>query len=131
MQIQEGDKWKTAFQTQYGHFEYQVMLFGFSNAPAKFQGYVNKILAKKLDVFAIIYLNDILIYIEDPGQVYVEAVWWVFENLRKHGLFTNLKKCWFHQDKIRFLGYIVSAQIMQIENERIKAVKSWLQPKSV
>ena len=43
------------------------MPFGFSNAPAIFQGYANKILAKKLDIFVIVYLNDILIYIKNPG----------------------------------------------------------------
>ena len=72
------------------------MLFGFSNTPASFQGYVNKILAKKLDVFVIVYLNHILIYTENAGQGYVEAVRWVLGELRKYGLFTNLKKCRFH-----------------------------------
>ena len=104
MRIHEGDKWKTAFQTRYGNFEYQVMLFGLSNAPATFQRYVNKILAKKFDIFVIIYLNDILIYIKDPGQPHVEVVRWVLDQFRKYFLFANLKKCYFHQDEIRFLG---------------------------
>ena len=67
MRIYEGNEWKTAFRTRYGHFKYQVMSFGFSNTPAIFQRYVNKILAEKLDIFVIVYLDDILIYIEDPG----------------------------------------------------------------
>ena len=75
IRIKEGNKWKTAFRTQYGHFKYQVMPFGLSNAPASFQGYINKILAEKLDIFIIVYLNDILIYTEDPGQAHVNAVW--------------------------------------------------------
>ena len=54
---------------------YQVMLFGLSNAPANFQGYINKILTKKLDIFIIVYLNGIIIYTKDPGQAHVEAVW--------------------------------------------------------
>ena len=74
MRICEGNEWKIAFQIRYGHFEYQVMFFGLSNAPTTFQGYVNKILAEKLDIFVIIYLDDILIYTEDPGQPHVEAV---------------------------------------------------------
>ena len=74
MRIRESDEWKTAFQTWYGYFEYQVMSFGLSNAPASFQGYVNKILAEKLDVFVIVYLNDILIYTKDAGQGHMEAV---------------------------------------------------------
>ena len=68
------------------------MLFGVSNATASFQGYINKILAKKLDVFVIVYLDNILIYTKDVGQVHVNAVWWIFKELRKHGLFANLKK---------------------------------------
>ena len=75
MQIREGDVWKTAFWTRYDYFEYQVMPFGFSNAPATFHGYVNKILVKKLDVFVIVYLDDFLIYTEDPGQPHIKAVW--------------------------------------------------------
>ena len=75
MRIREGDEWKTAFQTRYGYFEYQVMPFGLSNTPVNFQGYVNKILAEKLDVFVIVYLDDILIYTENAGQGHVEAVW--------------------------------------------------------
>ena len=67
MKIREDDKWKTAFRTRYGHFKYQVMFFALSNAPAIFQGYVNKIPAEKLDIFVIVYLNDILIYTENPG----------------------------------------------------------------
>ena len=67
MKIREGDEWKTAFRTRYGHFEYQVMPFGLSNAPASFQCYINKILAEKLDIFVVVYLDHILIYIEDFG----------------------------------------------------------------
>ena len=67
MRIWEGDEWKTAFCTRYGHFKYQVMPFGLSNAQASFQGYINKILAEKLDIFVIVYLDDILIYNEDAG----------------------------------------------------------------
>ncbi len=74
MRIREGDEWKTAFKTRYGYFKYQVMPFGLTNAPATFQGYINKILAKKLDVFVIVYLDDIPIYTESEGEEHVQAV---------------------------------------------------------
>ena len=67
MRICEDDKWKTAFRTQYDHFKYQVMPFGRFNALATFQRYVNKILAERLDIFVIVYLDDILIYTKDPS----------------------------------------------------------------
>ena len=57
------------------------MPFGLSNAPAIFQRYVNKILAEKLDIFIIVYLNNILIYTKDPGRPYIEAVQWVLDQL--------------------------------------------------
>ena len=107
------------------------MPFGLTNAPATFQGYINKILAEKLDVFVIVYLDDILIYTEDESEGHVQAVRWVLDQLRKFSLYANLKKCRFHQEEVRFLGYIVSLQGICMEDERIKVVKQWPEPKSV
>ena len=107
------------------------MPFGLSNAPASFWGYINKILAENLDIFIIVYLNDILIYSEDQGQAHVNTFWWVLKELRKNSLFTKLKKCCFHNNKVRFQEYVVSAQGVQMEKERINALKNWPEPKSV
>ena len=107
------------------------MPFGLFNAPARFQGYINKILAEKLDVSVIVYLNDILIYTKDTGKGHVEAVQWVLGELWKYGLFTNLKKCRFYQEEVCFLGYVVSSQEIRIEEERIDAVKAWPESKSI
>ncbi len=107
------------------------MPFGLFNAPASFQGYINKILAAKLNIFVIVYLDNILIYTEDLGQPHVEVVHRVLKQLRKHGLFTNLKKCWFYQDEVQFLGFVVSANRIKMEEEKIEAVKTWPEPKSV
>ena len=122
MRIKKDNKWKTAFQTKYGQFEYQVIPFGLSNAPASFQDYINKILLKKLNILVIIYLDAILIYIENQDQGHLEAVWWVLVFLRNNSLFANLKKCWFHKNEIQFLRYIVSSQNIRIEDEKIEVV---------
>ncbi len=74
MRIREGDEWKTVFRTRYGHFKYQVMPFGLINAPATFQGYINKILAEKFDVLVIVYLDNILIYTKNEGKEHVQTV---------------------------------------------------------
>ena len=105
------------------------MPFGLSNVLASFQDYINKILAKKLDIFVIVYLDDILIYSEDASKAHVNAVRWVLNKLRKHGLFAKLKKCRFHKDEVRFLSYVVSAQRVRMEDEQIEVVKNWPEPK--
>ena len=74
-------------------------------------------MAKKLDIFIIVYLDNISIYIENPGQGYIKAVRWVLDVLKRHGLFANLKKCWFYKDEDCFLGYIVLAQEVKMEDE--------------
>ncbi len=93
------------------------MPFRLTNALATFQGYINKILAEKLDVFVIVYLDDILIYTESKGKEHVQTIRWVLDQLRKHSLYANLKKCHFHQDELRFLSYIVSHQGIRMEEE--------------
>ena len=65
-------------------------------------------LAKKFDIFIIVYLDNIFIYTKDPGQPHVNAIWWIFEELKKNGLFAKLKKCQCHKDTVCFLGYVVS-----------------------
>ena len=107
------------------------MLFDLSNAPARFQGYIKKILAQKLEIFVIVHLDNIQVYTEDAGQPHMGAVRCFPEQLRKHSLYANLKNCRFHQDEVWFLGFVVSDQGIRIEEERIEAVKVWAKPKSV
>ena len=107
------------------------MPFRLSNALVSFQGYINKILAEKLDIFVILYLDDIFIYTEDLGQGHVEAMRWVLDLIRKNGLFANLKKYRFHKDKVRFLRYVILSQSMRMKDEKIEAVRNWLESKSI
>ena len=95
--MRKGDKWKTTIRT---HFEYQMMLSGLTNVPTSFQGYINKILAEKFDIFVIVYLDDILIYTNDDKDSHVAVIQWVLEQLRKFLLFANRKKCQFHQKEV-------------------------------
>ena len=107
------------------------MPFGLSNALASFQSYINKILVKKLNGFVIVYLDDILIYTENKGQDYMKAVQWVLDLLRKNRLFANLKKYQFYHNEICFPRYIMSAQEVQMEDEKIEVIKNWPKPKSL
>jgi hypothetical protein len=62
IRIRKGDEWKTTFRIRYGHFEYKIMPFGFINAPAIFQMYINKALVDLININYITYLDDIFIY---------------------------------------------------------------------
>ena len=62
------------FRTWYDYFEYQVMSFGLRNAPAGFQRYILKIFAKKLDIFIIVILDNILIYNNDDKDGYIVVI---------------------------------------------------------
>ena len=107
------------------------MPLGLANAPATFQSYINKCLAEKVDIFCIVYLDDILIYTKRKGAKYEEAVRWVLTQLRKFRLYTNLKKCQFSIDEVHFLGYIISPSRVYMRPEYIKSIKNWLEPQSI
>ena len=130
LRIREGDEWKTAFRTRYGHFEYTVLPFGLTNAPATFQSFVNKLLAERLDLCVIVYLDDIVIYSMNREQ-HIEDVKWVLQRLKDNKLFINNDKCKWFTDSIDFLGFIVSPKGVQMQQDKIEAIQQWPAPKNV
>ena len=129
LRIKEGDEWKTAFRTRYGHFEYCVLPFGLSNAPATFQAYINQALIGLVDVTCVVYLDDILIFSEDPSQ-HEDAVRQVLERLRSYQLYANLEKCEFETDTVEFLGFLVGPKGIQMDPSRVESISSWPVPES-
>ena len=129
IRIKEGDEWKTAFRTRYGHFEYLVMPFGLANAPATFQAYINRALAGLVDVFCVVYLDDILIY-SNSEEEHWDHVRKVLTRLRQHQLFVNLDKCDFNTEQLEFLGFIVSTKGISMDPERVASIKDWPRPKT-
>ena len=66
--IADGNEWKTMFWTQYGSFEWLVMPKGLTNAPARFQRFMNDIFTDMIDISVVMYLDDILVYSDNPEQ---------------------------------------------------------------
>ena len=83
------------------------MLFGLTNASVSFQELINNTLREYLDIFVLVYLDDILIFLTDYKQ-HVQYMRIVLQKLREKDLPVKLTKCEFHKHSIGFLGYIVS-----------------------
>ena len=127
VRIREGDEWKTAFRTRFGHFEYLVMPFGLCNAPATFQHFVNDIFRDWLDIFVIVYLDDILIFSTSLEQ-HREHVRNVLGRLRQHGLYVKAEKCEFERSSIPFLGLIISTEGIEMDPQKVSAMLDWPPP---
>jgi hypothetical protein len=106
------------------------MPFGLTNAPATFQAFLNDVLRECLDVFVVIYLDDILIYSETLEEHY-EHVRCVLRHLRDAELQVKLEKCQFHVTKVEFLGYVISPDGISMDPAKVAAIKNWPVPKSV
>ena len=130
VRIKEGDEWKTAFRTRYGHFEYLLMPFGLTNAPTIFQHLMKDIFQEFLNNFVVCYLDDILIYSKDINQ-HEEHVRLVLDKLRSAELYAKLEKYNFHQSQMEFFGYIISCDGISMDQKKIQAVLGWATPKTV
>jgi len=106
------------------------MPFGLTNAPAAFQRFMNNIFSDLLDVCAVIYLDDILIYSNNMSKHH----WHVKEVLKrlcKAGLYAKAEKCEFHSESVKYLGYILSPSGLTMSDDKIKIIQDWLEPKKV
>ena len=130
LRIAEGHEWKTAFRTRYGSYEYLVMPFGLCNAPSTFQRLMNYVLADLLDVFVIVYLDDILVYSESTEE-HVGHVRQVLERLRTNQLYCAPDKCEFHVTSVEFLGYVVTTNGVTMDESKVRTVVDWPQPESI
>ena len=126
----EGDEWKTAFRTRYGSFEWLVMPFGLSNAPAAFQRFMNDIFSDLLDVNVTIYLDDILIYSNDPAE-HKKHVCEVLRRLRKHGLYAWPDKCHFSTDSVEYLGFILLKEGLKMDLSKVRTIQDWPEPQKI
>jgi hypothetical protein len=107
VRLKEEDIPKTAFRVPFGHYEFLVLPFGLTNAPATFQRMMNDVFHDFIaEGFVIVYLDDVLIYskTEDEHKTHLHCV---FTRLREHQLFAKRKKCTFFQPELQYLGFIV------------------------
>lgn len=130
LRMDRGEEYKTAFKTHAGHFEYLVMPFGLSNAPAFFQALMHHIFHSYLRRFVIIFFDDILIY--SPSlEDHVAHLHLVFQTIRDNKLFLRKEKCCFATDRVEYLGHFITKEGVSTDPSKIHAVANWPQPSNL
>jgi hypothetical protein len=92
--------------SRYGLYEYMVMSFGLTNAPAYFMYLMNKVFMEYLDKFDVVFIDDILIYSRSEEE-HEEHLRLAFQKLREHRLYAKLSKCDFWMKQVAFLGHVM------------------------
>ncbi|MBW0530061.1 hypothetical protein O181_069776 [Austropuccinia psidii MF-1] len=130
LRIKEGDEHLTCFRTKYGSFEYLVMPFGLTNAPASFQNLVNDIFQDLLDVYVVVYLDDIMVFSKSEEE-HVTYVSTVLSGLRANNLFAKASKCLFHVSSVKYLGYVVSSEGLKMAQGKVQKILNWPPPRNL
>ncbi|GJX97596.1 putative reverse transcriptase domain-containing protein [Tanacetum coccineum] len=127
LRIKEEDIPITAFRTQYGHFEFQVMPFGLINTPDVFMDLMNRVCKPYLDKFVIVFIDDILVYSKDEEEhgKYLKII---LELLKKERLYAKLSKCDFWLDSVKFLSHVIDRNGVHVDPAKIEAIRNWAAP---
>ncbi|GKC81592.1 putative reverse transcriptase domain-containing protein [Tanacetum coccineum] len=127
LRIREEDILKIAFRTRYGHYEFQVMSFGLTNALAVFMDLMNRVCKPYLDRFVIVFIDDILIYSksrkEHEGHLKL-----ILKLLKKEKLYVKFSKCEFWLSKVQFLGHVIDSEGIHVDPAKIESIKDWASP---
>ncbi|KAL4028439.1 hypothetical protein IC575_011636 [Cucumis melo] len=130
LRIKDRDVPKTAFRSGYGHYEFIVMSFGLTNAPAVFMDLMNRVFKEFLDTFVIVFIDDILIYSKTEAE-HEEHLRMVLQTLRDNKLYAKFSKCEFWLKQVSFLGHVVSKAGVFVDPAKIEAITSWPRPSTI
>jgi hypothetical protein len=130
VKIRECDIPKTAFVLRYGLYEYTVMSFGLTNAPAYFMYLMNNVFMEYLDKFIVVFIDDILVYLRSEEE-HEEHLHLVLQKLREHRLYAKLSKCEFWMKQVAFLGHVILKGDISVDPSKVQDVLSWNVPTSV
>ena len=130
IRVRDEDISKTTFRTHEGHYEFVVMPFGFTNAPATFQSLINDIFRPYLRKFILVFFDDILVY-SKSWEEHLTHLNQVLSILSANQLFAKESKCQFGVSTVNYLGHVISEEGVAIDQNKIKAVVDWPRPKNI
>lgn len=130
IRVAKQDAWKTAFKTKQGLFEWLVMPFGICNAPTTFMRVMNDVFRSFINVFVIVYLDDIIFFSRTSDE-HVRHVKQVLDTLQREKLYVKLSKCEFGKNELVYLGHIVGGGQLKIDPSKIDVIVNWLELKSL
>jgi hypothetical protein len=130
MKIRPSDIPKTSFSTRYGLYEFTVMSFGLTNAPAYFMNLMSKVFMEYLDKFVVVFIDDILIYSKNDSD-HEEHLQLVLQKLRDNQLYAKYSKCEFWLDEVPFLGHIISNGGISEDPAKVREIVGWKIPSLV
>ena len=130
IEIDEPDKFKTAFICEFGQYEFNRMPFGLTNAPSTFQRLMNRLLTPLLNTCALVYLDDIIVYSKNFDE-HLCQLQRVFRILKEAGLKLKLKKCNFAQESIDYSGHVVSGDGVSPNKANVRAIKDFPEPTTI
>ena len=103
------------------------MSFGLTNAPASFMDLMNRVFRPYLDMFVIVFIDDILVYSRSEDE-HSDHLRTVLQTLRDHKLFAKFSKCEFWLRSVAFLGHIISFEGIRVDPQKTEAVRNWPRP---
>ncbi|GJR29634.1 putative reverse transcriptase domain-containing protein [Tanacetum coccineum] len=120
--VRDEDIPKTAFRTRYGHYEFQMMPFRLSNAPAVFMELMNRVCRPYLDKFVIVFIDDVLIYskTKEEHDAYLRLI---LELHKKEELYVKFSKCDFWLSNVQFLGHVIDSEGIYVDPAKIESIK--------
>jgi hypothetical protein len=128
LKVWECDITKTTFVLRYGMYEYTVMSFGLTNAPAYFMYLMNKVFMEYLDKFVMVFVDDILVYSRSEEE-HEDHLCLVLQKLWDHSLYAKLSKCEFCLKQVAFIGHIASKGGISVDPSKVQDVLSWNAPR--
>ncbi|GJZ94196.1 putative reverse transcriptase domain-containing protein [Tanacetum coccineum] len=128
LRVREKDIPKTAFRTRYGHYEFQVIFFGLTNASTVFMDLMNRVCKPYMDKFVIVFIDDILIYSKSKEE-YEEHLKLILELLKKE-FYAKFLKCDFLIFKVQFIGHVIDSEGVHVDPAKIESIKDWASHKT-